>query len=397
VKSGIYTHTTLAQVSFGMPLAESLPATLAQLERSGQSANRVMALVSATLQRKLNLEQQLSDIIGDRLVACHDGIPAHSPRPAVWEAMQIARQRDADVLLSIGGGSIMDACKLIQLCLNADIQDENELLRYARRGDGSTGDRYGASADKSTRNAVFQIAVPSTLSGAEFSENAGILNPATASKEGYRGAGLSPRAIIYDPLLVQHTPMWLWLSTAVRSLDHAVEGYCSADAYPYLQGQYLSAMRLLSKVLPDVLKAPQDGDLRTVLQQAVWLAGAALGKVRHGASHGIGYILGAQCGVPHGYTSCVMLPAVLKWNAQETVIQQREMAEAMGAGENPLGDWLQGWVRDMDLPASLQELGISRERLARIAESAARHPVVRNNPRSIRSSDDVMQILELAW
>ncbi len=92
-----------------------------------------------------------------------------------------------------------------------------------------------------------------------------------------------------------------------------------------------------------------------------------------------------------------MLPAVLKWNAQETVIQQREMAEAMGAGENPLGDWLQGWVRDMDLPASLQELGISRERLARIAESAARHPVVRNNPRSIRSSDDVMQILELAW
>ena len=92
-----------------------------------------------------------------------------------------------------------------------------------------------------------------------------------------------------------------------------------------------------------------------------------------------------------------MLPAVLKWNAQETVIQQREMAEAMGAGETPLGDWLQAWVRGMDLPASLRDLGVGREQLARIAESAARHPVVRNNPRSIQSSDEVMQILELAW
>ena len=87
VKAGMYIQTTLAQVSFGMPLAESLPVTLGQLERSGQSANRVMAFVSATLQRNLNLEQQLRSIIGDRLVACHDGIPAHSPRPAVWQAM----------------------------------------------------------------------------------------------------------------------------------------------------------------------------------------------------------------------------------------------------------------------------------------------------------------------
>jgi len=195
----------------------------------------------------------------------------------------------------------------------------------------------------------------------------------------------------------QLTPPWLWLSTAIRSLDHAIEGYCSADAFPFLQGQYLHAMRILANSLPAVYRNPDDLLARNLNQQAVWAAGCALGKVRHGASHGIGYVLGTQCGVPHGYTSCVMLPAVLAWNEPTNRAQQEVIAEAMGFRPGNLAGSLRDWLGSMQLPVSLPQVGVRRDQLPLLARAAARHTVVRNNPRPIGSERDVLAILELAW
>lgn len=266
----------------------------------------------------------------DRLVGVFDTMGVHSPRTDVMAALTMARAADADILLAVGGGSMIDACKVIQFCLNAGIKDEAGLLRYGQFSDGTRGDLCGSEPALCRSPAVNQIAVPTTLSADEFSNNAGVTDKVKGAKEGYKAPGLAPRQIIYDPVLASHTPEWLWLSTAIRSLDHAMEGYCAADAHAFVRGHFLHAMRLFAESLPAIKANPDNLAARARNQQATWLAGCGLGRIRHGASHGIGYILGAMCGVPHGHTSCVMLPAVLRWNEVVNDALQREAGQALG-------------------------------------------------------------------
>ena len=301
-------------------------------------------------------------------------------------------------MVSIGGGSIIDATKAVQLCLNENINSEGELLQYGNFADGTRGDKVThllESVIDSTR--VAHIAVPTTLSGAEYSNIAGVTDSEKGVKDSYRSMDLYPRHIVYDPELSLHTPQWLWLSTAIRSVDHAVEGYCSKDAHPYFEGQFLHALKLFATSLPVTKSDPSNLEARSLNQQAIWLACCALGKVSHGASHGIGYILGSMCGVPHGYTSCVMLPAVLEWNALENGNRQQSIAAALGCADQSASQAVKNLVTELGLPTGLQEVGVKKQQLESIAKLAAAHRVVKGNPRAIQSMEDAMEILQLAW
>lgn len=392
MKPLVFDYTGLQRVRLGVPVNQALTAEL-----QAHSDTRVFVVMSGTVSRQTPLAGELARTLGGRLAGIFDTMGAHSPRQHVLAALTQARVADAGILLAVGGGSMIDACKVIQFCLNAGIEDEAELLRHGQFSDGSRGDLCGTEPVLRRQQPVYQIAVPTTLSAAEFSNNAGVTDTVKGAKEGYKAPGLAPRQIIYDPALAMFTPTWLWLSTAIRALDHAIEGYCSADAHAYVQGHYLHAMRMFANSLPAMKADPADLAARARNQEAAWLAGCGLGRIRHGASHGIGYILGAMCGVPHGHTSCVMLPAVLRWNAQVNGGRQRDIGQAMGCGGRDMADFLKGWLQDLELPVSLREVGVKAGQLPAIAAAAAQHNVVKANPRAIRSADDVMEILQLAW
>ena len=116
-----------------------------------------------------------------------------------------------------------------------------------------------------------------------------------------------------------------------------------------------------------------------------------------GASHGIGYALGATFGVPHGHTSCVMLHAVLKWNAAVNGERQKALSEAMGAPDRPATDLVRELVAGLDQPTTLRAVGIKRENLEEIARRSLSYQPVKLNPRPIKTTDDVKEILEIAW
>jgi maleylacetate reductase len=126
------------------------------------------------------------------------------------------------------------------------------------------------------------------------------------------------------------------------------------------------------------------------------IAASAAG-VPMGASHGIGYVLGATYGVAHGHTSCVMLPAVLRWNSVVNGDRQRALADAMDQPNRQAADLIAELIKSLDQPTSLREVGIQREHFHDIAERALSYGPVRKNPRPIRTKNDVMEILELAW
>jgi maleylacetate reductase len=115
-----------------------------------------------------------------------------------------------------------------------------------------------------------------------------------------------------------------------------------------------------------------------------------------GASHGIGYVLGAAYGVPHGYTSCVMLPFVMRWNRTANAERQALVAEAMGQPGRDAGDVLDNFIRNLGMPRSLHEVNVGKEHFDAIAQAAMATPWVPRNPRKIGGPAEVREILDMA-
>ena len=387
-----FSYTPLEQVHIGEPVTEVLPSLADEF-----GALRLFLVASKTLASATDNFANLQNALAGRVAGFSSSIRSHTPREDVLQVLEEVRASEADMLVALGGGSVIDGCKTIQLAIDQDITSADQLLEYAQRGDGSRGSKAGDFSLYSAQPKIRQIAVPTTLSGAEFSNAAGVLDTSLQSKEGYRAPSICAQAIIYDPELCLHTPEWLFLSTAIRSLDHAVEGFCSSDSTPYHQGQFLHAMGLFNQSLPAIKENPQDLAARSMSHHAVWLACCGLGNLSHGASHGIGYILGSLCGVPHGYTSCVMLPAVLQWNADYLPEQQRAISVAFGDSSKPAATLLKQLLAKLQLPQTLQDVGVAEEQLDEIAGRAIQHPVVRRNPKPLKTAEQVREILQLAW
>ena len=291
--------------------------------------------------------------------------------------------------MTVGGGTAIDTVKVLQICLAHNV-DSAESLDGLHATVGADGKRHVPDIRPSP---IRQIVVPTTLSGAEFSNLAGVTDERIRQKHSFIGPDIGARAVILDPEATLYTPEWLWLSTGVRGVDHAVETLCSSEANPYCDGLALHALRLFAQAL----LRPEDLAARLQCQQASWLAASSIARVNYGASHGIGHVLGAFADVPHGHTSCVMLPHVMRYNEPVTAGKQRLIAEAMGRSGVPAADAVAGLISSLKQPRTLRDVGVKREQLPKIAEAAMRNIWVRTNPQPIRSPDDVMQILEAAW
>src|SRR5690606_33127915 len=154
------------------------------------------------------------------------------------------------------------------------------------------------------------------------------------------------RCVILDPAATLDTPDWLLFCTGVRAVDHAVESYCSLVANPATEELSLHGLRLLSRSLPKIKASRDDLAARLEAQFGMWQAQAAsVSGTGTGASHGIGYVLGATYGVPHGHTSCVMLPAVLSWNAHLNGARQKALSAAMGQPDRPASELIAALVK----------------------------------------------------
>jgi maleylacetate reductase len=388
VRRGSYAYTALERVHFGRPAAA---AVVEEADRRG--AKRVFVLASGTLNRETGEIAKLTDALGARFAGLHDRMPAHSPRAAVVECAAQAREAGADLLVTFGGGSVTDGGKAVTICLEHDIRDEDGLEPFRTVVDGE-GVRH---IPPYRGPAVRQIAVPTTLSGGEFNARAGVTDTRIALKQSFENQLIVPAAVVLDSAPTVHTPEWLWLSTGIRAFDHAVESYCSIDAHAFSDGMALQAIRLLSEGLRRVKADTDDLDARLMCLMGAWVSmtGVVAG-VRQGASHAIGHVLGGTAGVPHGYTSCVMLPAVLRWNREANADRQRDVAAAMGAPDRDAADLVAELVAGLGLPRTLRDVGVARDTFELIATNAMHDSWTYSNPRRIAGPEDVMTILDLA-
>ena len=378
MQTGTYSYVPIERVSWGKPAAE---AVAQEAERAG--ANCVFCVASGTLSRRTDAIKGVREALGARYAGLFDECREHTPLPSVIACAEAVRAANPDLIVTIGGGTPIDTVKIVQLCLSQGIRDVPGLLALANK-------------PTSKASLVRQIIVPTTLSGGEYTSIAGGTDVARKMKDMYSGPDFCGRAIILDPAITVHTPMWLWLSTAIRALDHAIEGFCALRTNAMVQSTALHAMKLLSSSLRHTKNNPSDLDARQTSQMGVWLAATGLGRVSMGASHGFGYLLSTIGGVPHGYTSCVMLPAVLRWNEPVIADIERAIASALGRPDLTASEAVGELLDELELPRRLRDVNLTADQIAEIAERAPAHPVVKANPRPVRNSSDAAEILALA-
>jgi maleylacetate reductase len=376
-----YTLETLpqARVYFG---AEAAAVVAKEAEALG--AQRVWIAASRSLNTKTDAISKIAHALGTRFAGVFDGIKEHTALTSVWDATLSAREARADLLVSVGGGTIIDGLKIVQIALAEHVDSLAALASLA-------------NAARTAPLKVRQIAVPTTLSGAETSSPAGGTDTGTGRKHMFLHRDAIPLAIIYDPALGTLTPKDLWFSSAVRGVDHCCEGILSRRAQAVHDAGLLHGLRLFAPSLRRTMMDPSDLAARTQSQMAAFLACHNSSRVGSGASHGLGYILGPRFGLGHGHTSCLVLPHVLRWNEVVTAEQQRLLADALGRPQMRAGDAVAELVRDLGQPHRLRDVGVKRDDLPALAAEAAKHPVVLTNPRPVTGPADVMEILEPAW
>jgi maleylacetate reductase len=387
--TGAYRFPAMESVIYGRPFTEAIKE---EVERA--DAHAVFVLASGTLERETDLVDQLRTVLGNRFAGLCAKIGSHTPRIDCVAAANAAREAGADLLVTLGGGSVTDAAKIVAMCLANDINDAQQLDNFRARidADGKITRPHIAAPQVRT------VTIPTTLSAGEYTASAGCTDTVRNVKESFGHPMMMAKSVVLDPRTTAHTPEWLLLSTGIRAVDHAVEDICSPQCQPMSEGASVHALRLLAHGLRGVKADPEDLDARLECQLGAWMSmiGSQTG-VPKGASHGIGHVLGGTAHVPHGYTSCVMLPHVLRFNLSVNPERQARVSEAFGDKDTPAADLVAGLVADLGLPSRLRDVGVKPDQLDLIAELSMHDRWIHTNPRKIEGPAVVREILNAAW
>ncbi len=346
----IFTFLPLERVLYG---PGSIAGLSSEVERLGCS--RILIITGHTVAHKTPLVERIVELLGRRHAGTFAEIRQHVPQSDVERAAGLALDNQADLLLSVGGGSAIDAAKAVA---------------WAMRGD----DRPGLPAPPP------HIAVPTTLSAAEFSHIAGFtVEGDENSKERVVDAALTPRVVILDAEMTVETPAWLWASSGIRALDHAVETLYAPGDHPIQSLLALEAIRELFACLPQSSAQPDNVALRQRCQLAAWMSYFAPGAIEMGLSHRLSKSFGTTYNVPHGITSGITLPAVMRHVAaahREPLARMARALQVVGP-DVPASDAalaaaaaVADLVRRLDLPGRLRDVNVPREAIPAIARAA---------------------------
>ncbi len=286
-----------------------------------------------------------------------------------------------DVLLAIGGGSPMDVAKAVALMATHE----------------------GAASDYNVAKKGFErvepgmppvVAVPTTAgTGSEMSGAFVLSDPETHAKVVVLSPLLKPTAVVLDPELTLTMPPRLTAVTGMDALAHAIESYC-VDAYnPFADAQAKEAIELIAGALCTAVADGQDMEARTAMLMAAALAGSAMSMKGLGLCHALAHQIDAA---PHGLANAVLLPPVMRFNAEAAAGKLRRVAEIMGMPVSNMGDDAAALVaadavaalRDnVGLEHTLTEIGCSRDDLDRMVRGAVRDMCFHTNPRRCRREE----------
>ncbi|KAJ6556806.1 putative Fe-containing alcohol dehydrogenase [Mycena vulgaris] len=373
-------------ISYGLPFSQAC----AKHAEETFHAQKIYMIASGTLARETSALRDLQAALGAKVVGVKSGLKAHT---YFNDAVAIAgecRALDVDLILTLGGGSLSDAAKMVALALSNDVAQSADFLKLP-----TTRTRGTLPPAKSPTVPV--ICIATTLSGGEFTLGAGATDERDDKKYQFF-TGQAIRLVILDaPFVTATTPPSLFLQSGFRAVDHCMESLCS----PYCNEVSDMHARLgLAQLVPGLLRCRAEGDAKADIEARLLCQMASIDSIASfsrvytpcGGSHAIGHMLG-PFGFGHGHTSGILLPAVCKYNARHG----GNLAESKGLKEGvaDLGDLLDVLVRELGMPRTLAEVGVGRDKLDQLAEYTLLDSWADSNPVPLKEKAQVMEILEM--
>lgn len=334
-----------------------------------------------------------------------DDVPADSDVTVVNRTAQIYREKGCDSIIAVGGGSVLDTAKGINIVVSENADD---LMKFV-----------GAGALKRPLKPL--IAVPTTSgTGSEVTLVAVIADHAKQLKMLFTSYFLLPNVAVLDSRMTLTLPPFLTAPTGMDALTHAIEGYTCLAKNPLSDATALAAVELISNNLLNVVKNPSDKDGRLALAIASNLAGMSFSNSMVGMVHTLGHSVGAVCHVPHGVCMAILLPYGLEYNLHKSGKYTAELLLQLAGPEvyaaTPVKERAQksiSYIRQMNQDLSAATAGrhavcfkdvkdrdgnqlVPKEKLAQIAKTALGDGSIFYNPEEL-FFDDIMMVMEAAW
>jgi maleylacetate reductase len=325
---------------------------LSKLPAAFEACAGTRAVIAATPSLQA-VAVRAGELLGSSLVGTFEGVRPHVPGSAVKALAALATEREADVLIALGGGAAIDLCK-------------------------------AAAAG----TALQVLAIPTTYGGSELTMHAG----RTEARAKSAVASGAPRAVVYDPELTYTLPVRAGAGSAMNALAHCVEALYAPQPQPLA---LLAAREALGRIPPAmriIADAPGDPFGRAELLYGAYLAGVALAGSGMALHHRICHVLGGRYGIAHGDANAVILPHVARFNEPAAPAALATVALALGVVDASEG--LAQLARDAGAAQSLHELGLDRAELPVIADLVLSQPLA--NPRPVDRAQ-LVALLEAAW
>lgn len=382
------------KVIAGNAALEHIPFELATL-----GAKRAMIITDKGVRSNNLLEpiQAAFENTDSTIAVIFDDVPPDSSLQTVRTAAELYRQNNCDAIIAVGGGSVIDTSKGVNILVS---EGGDDLLKYS-------------GAHNLPRPLKPFFVVPTTAgTGSEVTLAAVISDIEKNVKLPFASYFLMPHAAILDPRMTSTLPPHITAMTAMDAMTHAVEAYTCLAANPISDAYAFAAIKKISENLTKVLDEPKNADARLELAQASTMAGIAFSNAMVGLVHSLGHATGAVAHLPHGLCMNLFMPYVLEYNQSVNGDKIAELLLPLAGAEvyaaTPADQRANKAIqtirqmRDMlfertKLPRTLKETGkVSEAQLDDIATKALDDGSIIFNPREA-SKADLKAILQKAW
>ena len=381
-----FEFATATRIIFG-------PGTISEAASlSGDMGKRAFVVTGRTAERAAPLLERLDKHRIDHVTFNVTGEPTTTIATA---AVQAARRAKCDLVISIGGGSVLDTGKVVAAMLtnSGKLQDYLEVLGAGR---------------PLTLNAAPHIAIPTTSgTGAEVTRNAVLSVPEHKVKVSMRSPLMLPHLAVVDPVLTHSMPPYVTASTGLDALTQLLEVYVSVQANPLTDGICREGLRRAGRSLRRAYEDGDDHHAREDMAIASLFSGLGLANAKLGAVHGFAGPLGGMYSAPHGDICARLLPFVMEANVQ--ALRQRNATSPALAKYDEAARLLTGkhtaqapdavtWVRELCLALkvpSLARFGLKQQDFETIAAKAKKSSSMKGNPVAL-TDDELLNIIRAA-
>ncbi len=306
-----------------------------------------------------------------------------TPNPKDFEveaAFESYRENGCDALLAIGGGSCIDVAKAVAVLSG----NGGRILDYE-------------GIDRATSPIPPMVMVPTTGgSGADVSQFCVVTDTTRRLKATIGGRALVPEISLTDPELLTTMPAELTAHTGLDALSHAIES-CVSEACDFLSKVHaVAAIEAIAHHLPRAVQDPLDLDAREAIARASLQAGLAFSNALLGATHAIAHQIGGALDLPHGLLNAILMPHVMRFNAETHASRYVDVARALGVAVGGLSPTaaadaaigrVEDLVRALGIPAGLRALGVDQADFGRFGVNALRDAYITTNPRPVTEAD----------